>query len=174
MEERTCPRCSLALQARSLRCDSGEVTVDLCLLGCGGLWLDSDDMRHGSDLMDALDEHPAGLSRVAPSIVIDRTALVACPVCRVSMRRYRWNYTSNVVLDQCPAGHGSWLDGGEAREMQASQELEVIDPERRARLKARMEQARLEIQGRLRATGATARAPRVGITLLNMIWDRYL
>jgi hypothetical protein len=50
----------------------------------------------------------------------------------------------------------------------------VLDPEKQARLKARMEQARMEIQGRLRAAGASARAPRLGITLLNAIWDRYL
>jgi Zn-finger nucleic acid-binding protein len=149
------------------------VIVDLCVEGCGGVWLDADDMRHGRDLREALDDHLQGPSRVSPSIVVDRAAPADCPVCGERMRRYRWNYTSRVVLDQCPKGHGSWLDGGELAEMQEAHDLEVLDPQEQARVKARMELARLEIQGRLRAAGSSARAPRLGVTLLNAVWDRY-
>lgn len=174
MEERTCPRCTLALVARTVACPEGPVTVDLCLLGCGGLWLDADDMRHGGDLMEALETGPSAAPQSGPSIVIDRRPRIGCPVCGERMTRYRWNYNSPVLLDQCPRGHGSWLDAGEVRQMQEEQDAEVLDPEKQARLKARMAQARLEVQGRLRAAGPEARAPRIAITLMNLFWDRYL
>jgi len=74
----------------------------------------------------------------------------------------------------CPEGRGTRLDGGDVREMEESRDLEVLDPEKQTRIKARMEQARLDLQGRLRATGASARAPRLGVTIQSAILDPYL
>src|SRR5712692_7622634 len=154
MQPQVCPRCGRPLVAHSFAGEGAAVTVDLCQHGCGGAWLDAGDLRHGRELVGSLAGSPT-----APAGPVDRTPPVACPVCRTRMQRYRWNYNSSVVLDQCPEGHGTWLDGGEAGEMRAAQEHETLAPDERARLRARPEMARLEVMTHARRADHAGRLP---------------
>jgi Zn-finger nucleic acid-binding protein len=75
------------------------------------------------------------------------------------MRRYRWNYGSYIVLDQCEQGHGTWLDGGEVGEMVEIMDGTVppISPEERERIRARLAAARSEVKVRLREASRRSR-----------------
>jgi uncharacterized protein len=175
MQSLHCPRCESLLHARSVAQERARVVVDLCQLGCGGIWLDADDTRHGDDLLDALAE---AITTGPPTAFrdLDRNSPIACPVCQVPMRRYRWNYNSPVVLDQCPNGHGTWVDGGELGEMRSilASAYEPLAPEQQARLRARLECVRLEVHTRLTRSGNEGRLPHPVVKSLECIWTRFL
>ena len=121
MRTLNCPRCRTPLETRPVATASGPVVVDVCTTGCGGVWLDSDDMSAGLDVTDDLQA-----LTVAPTRTPDTSLPVNCPICDTVMVRYRWNYTSPVVLDQCEGGHGTWVDGGEVQAMEEFEEQDVL------------------------------------------------
>lgn len=144
-----CPRCGQTLVVRKVPVPSGRlVDVVFCESGCRGLWVDEADIRAGlaastSEELEKLQgddeasrwqflevdvEHPR------PTLNLDQP--VCCPRCGAEMFRYRWNATSPAMLDQCRAGHGIWIDGGEValmREYLRNEEGRVVAPQRRER-----------------------------------------
>src|SRR5262245_48325586 len=95
-----CPRCQTPMKSRLVAAGDQMVQIDLCETGCAGIWLDADDMSSGLDASDDLHQIPVTRSRTP-----NCEQPAACPICSATMERYRWNYTSPVTLDQCPAGH---------------------------------------------------------------------
>ena len=48
--------------------------------------------------------------------------LVRCPKCQAGMVPINYGYSSGVILDRCPEGHGLWFDGGELEKVQIFRE----------------------------------------------------
>jgi Zn-finger nucleic acid-binding protein len=162
-----CPRCSQSMTTQTVQSATAPVVIDVCAVGCGGIWLDSDDMSSGLDVTDDLQQ-----VKVTPSAAPDTTQPAPCPVCHQTMDRYRWNYTSPVTLDQCPEGHGTWIDAGEVEAMEAYEDRDVLTDAKRTELEGRL--------GMARAEGQTALNRGVGRTgnpfydLLDRLWGRSL
>jgi uncharacterized protein len=108
----SCPACGRALTTQT----AGEVTVDVCSGGCGGIWFDNFELpklEYSADSAgEALLDEP-----VDPTLVVDRTRRYSCPKCDpppVMMRHFE-SVERKVTIDQCPNCNGVWLDAGELR-----------------------------------------------------------
>ena len=47
---------------------------------------------------------------------------VKCPICQSAMASINYDYSSGIILDRCPQGHGLWLDGAELEKVQIVRE----------------------------------------------------
>jgi Zn-finger nucleic acid-binding protein len=105
-----CPACERELSDVPV----GEVTVDVCEGGCGGIWFDHRELArleqaHGADTAKLLE-----VSR-DPAVELDQERKRTCPRCEetMPMKRHLFSPASKVVVDECPACGGVWLDVGE-------------------------------------------------------------
>jgi Zn-finger nucleic acid-binding protein len=107
-----CPRCHVPLSDE----EYDGVAVKACG-GCGGRWLDPDDLRAILDAAERWVEKPAVRTG------IDLTGVredAACPRCRAAMEPFNYAGDSGVVLDKCPVCGGLWLDGGDLERVLAA------------------------------------------------------
>ena len=166
MRTLNCPRCGTDMQTRTISTAAGGVVIDICHPGCAGIWLDAGDMSAGLDASDDLQQVV-----LTPIRTPDLGRPANCPICQEPMQRYRWNYTSRVILDQCPAGHGTWIDAGEPQAMEEFEERETISDEQRVNLRARLGMQRLEGEAnRLRGAGQN---PSELYNLVDLVWRRF-
>lgn len=98
-----CVKCEAELVSTSL----GPVTLDRCEL-CGGIWFDGRELERIIAHVRAGGRSPSQ-ARVTPH---DHDA-GACPRCGVGLIHEPLLSLDGLHYDRCPAGHGSWLDGGE-------------------------------------------------------------
>jgi Zn-finger nucleic acid-binding protein len=88
-----CPKCDVAL----LNAQDGDVAVDYCDQ-CRGVWLDAGELE--------------ALGGRLPAILRTTTQHQhLCPRCDRPLNEIE--FTGNLTLDQCPAGHGLWFDADE-------------------------------------------------------------
>jgi Zn-finger nucleic acid-binding protein len=96
-----------------VECLFGEVAVDFCQMGCGGLWFDWSELglldEPEEGLGDALD---AALARpLAPK----RPRPLRCSRCAIPMQEHRYKAVPAVLIDECYGCRGLFLDPGELR-----------------------------------------------------------
>ena len=108
-----CPVCSNNLDAQVV----GEITLDVCSQGCGGVWFDQFEFKkfdekhepHPDKSLKLKLELKSGTSSIAKS-----HGLHQCPKCEsISMMRYFSSVKRQVWIDQCPNCAGVWVDAGE-------------------------------------------------------------
>lgn len=106
-----CPACGNQMQEVTV----GDVKVDVCKGGCGGVWFDQFELKKfdephksaGAELLDV--ERSQGTA-------IDRTKKLNCPRCGdFKMLRHFFSVKHEVEVDECPNCAGYWLDAGELR-----------------------------------------------------------
>lgn len=103
-----CPSCEGELQEMTV----GNVAVDVCQGGCGGIWFDNFEIEKFDEPHESTDE----LLDVErdESLVIDRTKRLKCPKCSdLVMMRHFFSIKKEVEVDECPGCGGFWLDAGE-------------------------------------------------------------
>lgn len=130
-----CPVCARPLVPVAI----GQVTVDVCHQGCGGIWFDHFELQKfdephelGGKLLEEVEKNP-GFRR-------DPAQRLRCPRCKdVVMRQHFFSVKQNVQVDSCPGCGGYWLDHGElklirsefasarARELATEKFLEDLD-----------------------------------------------
>ncbi len=125
-----CPRDEATLEKQTVE---GGIEIDACTL-CGGTWLDRGELEALQHLHEH--DHEGALlpaqDRVALAYEMAKQKLeptLDCPVCGASMGRHEYAWTSQVVIDECPAGCGKWLDKGELEELELFFEREHANPE---------------------------------------------
>lgn len=96
-----CPACIEQLIAVEFQ----NIEVDVCLMGCQGVWLDVGELTY---LQANLQEEAFVIAPIRDT----QAPLRCCPRCSRLMQ------VGNLpgggpLLDRCPAGHGLWLDAGE-------------------------------------------------------------
>lgn len=118
-----CPACGKALTEVS----AGEIRVDACVGGCGGIWFDQLELKRLDAHHDALGEELLTLAGPEPAPP-DTREKRQCPRCE-NQPMLRWFYSParRVMVDHCPNCGGHWLDAGELR---AIRELYKDDSER--------------------------------------------
>lgn len=110
-----CPACGNTL----LEAAFGEVLLDVCAGGCGGIWFDKDELDRFDGSNDQQIESIFKIER-GPSKAFDLEAVRNCPRCpeQTLWRRY-YDPQNSVVVDQCPNCSGIWLDVGELEQIRA-------------------------------------------------------
>lgn len=95
----------------------GDVAVDVCKGGCGGIWFDNFEIKKFDEPHESTGESLLDVER-DESITVDHTKRLKCPKCDdVVMMRHFFSVKKDVEIDECPGCGGYWLDAGELREI---------------------------------------------------------
>ncbi len=106
-----CPACENTLQEMSI----GDVTVDVCKGGCGGIWFDNFELKKFDEPHEAAGQTLLDIERNA-ELALDHTKRLKCPKCEdLVMMRHFFSVKKKVQVDECPGCAGFWLDAGELR-----------------------------------------------------------
>ncbi|MHC4366834.1 MAG: TFIIB-type zinc ribbon-containing protein [Planctomycetota bacterium] len=104
-----CPACENVLEEMTI----GDIVVDVCQGGCGGIWFDNYELEKFDEPHESEGEQLLDIER-DESIVIDRTRSLHCPKCSdVVMMQHFFSVKKEVEIDECPSCGGFWLDAGE-------------------------------------------------------------
>ena len=93
------------------------VAIDTCP-HCGGVWLDAGELEALQNTQDSdfRDVPVAPMDDVRAAEAMSKAKEEAprtCVVCDDILTRKEYAFTSQVMVDQCPHGHGMWLDKDE-------------------------------------------------------------
>jgi Zn-finger nucleic acid-binding protein len=118
-----CPACSNMLSRMTV----GGITVDVCKVGCAGIWFDRYELMKLDESHESAGEELSyieGDPRVLSTL--EHTKRLSCPKTpEVVMMRHFFSVKRQVAVDECPECGGYWLDVGELasiREEFATQE----------------------------------------------------
>lgn len=110
-----CPACGTRMTEMVV----GDVVVDVCQGGCGGIWFDNWELKKFDEPHEHLGEQLLDVD-VAPDIKVDRSKRRQCPKCvGVTMMRHFFSVKREVEVDECAACAGIWLDTGELRRIRS-------------------------------------------------------
>jgi hypothetical protein len=92
----------------------GDLNVDVCEGGCGGIWFDHFELKKVDETRESAGEALLDIER-DPSITVDLSVRRTCPKCigDVVMMRHYTSVKRRVTIDECPQCGGIWLDAGE-------------------------------------------------------------
>lgn len=144
-----CPRCKATLTAKQYE----QMNIDVCAQ-CGGTWLDSGelqpiliarDIHFSHDLIEkTLKEAHSAIPKA------EENTLLACPKCADPMHALNYNYSSGVIINTCPKGHGIWFDKDELAEVQIFMEhWDDEEQKDQAKWMEIQKQARMKEQARM-------------------------
>ena len=109
-----CPACHRALRSTTV----GDVSVDICSSGCGGIWFDIGELKKFDEPNEAAEE----LLNIPrdPNVEVDQSRRYRCTKCTDSvMMRHFASAKRRVVVDECAVCGGVWLDPGELRQIRS-------------------------------------------------------
>jgi Zn-finger nucleic acid-binding protein len=106
-----CPACTAQLAALSVE----GLIVDVCR-GCGGIWFDNFELDKVDEAHESLGNALVAFEFGGAHPLISGKR--ACPKCLgITMLQHRFSPDKPVMIDECPACGGVWLDGGELAEI---------------------------------------------------------
>ncbi len=104
-----CPACFNELTELQV----GNLALDACQGGCGGIWFDAFELQKADEEGEAAGEPLLHIQR-DERIVVDLSRKRECPRCAdVKLHRHFFSAKRRVQVDQCPNCNGYWLDAGE-------------------------------------------------------------
>lgn len=104
-----CPACSSELEAVTVE----NVTVDVCRTGCGGIWLDNQELKRIDEQHETAGQALVDL-KLEPTIQVDCSLPRNCATCEDQpMLRHFMSSKKEVAIDECPRCGGIWLDNNE-------------------------------------------------------------
>lgn len=103
-----CPACGNELAEMK----AGEITVNACVGGCGGIWFDRFEIGKVDLPSESAGEALLHIER-NPRIKVDPSQRRKCPRCAVIMMQHFFDVKRLVSVDECPQCAGIWLDAGE-------------------------------------------------------------
>jgi uncharacterized protein len=141
-----CPACGNHL--RSVQ--AGNVMVDVCLSGCGGIWFDNFELQKLENPREVAGEMLIKLKK-REDLNIDYAQRRKCPRCAdVIMMRHFYSPLRTVEVDECPGCGGFWLDAGELALIREEHENEA---EQQAAVERYVEGMAASVLGPMRAGG---------------------
>jgi uncharacterized protein len=112
-----CPACFNELAEIQL----GEVPLDVCQGGCGGIWFDAFELQRLDDPTEVAG--PLLQIKKSQSLSVDFERKRECPRCAgVKLYRHFFSARRKVQVDQCPNCGGYWLDAGELEQIRRERE----------------------------------------------------
>jgi len=110
-----CPACFNELTQLQV----GNLTVDACQGGCGGIWFDAFELQRVDEEQEEAGERLVNIQR-DERIRVDPTRKRECPRCEgIKLQRHFFSAKRRVEVDQCPNCGGYWLDAGELAQIRA-------------------------------------------------------
>ena len=110
-----CPSCGRLLT----QMQAGDITVDVCDGGCGGIWFDAFELQKVDEARESAGESILAVKR-DPDVFVDHDKRCMCPKCDDTiMMRHFFSVKRKVEVDECPACGGFWLDAGELSAIRA-------------------------------------------------------
>ena len=107
-----CPACDHTLQPFTV----GDLTVDVCRNGCGGIWFDWFELQKVDEPSEQIGEALLNIER--GSAEVDSQKKRNCPKCENTvMMRHFFSTLMAVAVDECPKCGGYWLDAGELKQI---------------------------------------------------------
>jgi len=104
-----CPACRNTLTQMV----AGDITVDACKGGCGGIWFDNFELRKVDEPHESAGAILLDIERNERT-TIDHSKRRGCPKCeKMIMMRHFFSVKKQVSVDECPTCGGYWLDVGE-------------------------------------------------------------
>mgnify|MGYP000956420348 CR=1 FL=1 len=104
-----CPACHRQLTELKV----GPVILDACQQGCGGIWLDAQELDRINQTIPAVAPLFAEVER-AVGIQVDEKRVRQCVRCSgAKLERKLFSLGTGVIMDCCPKCSGIWLDYGE-------------------------------------------------------------
>lgn len=107
-----CPYDAIALNPTRLE---SEVDVEVCPI-CAGIWLSEGEIAalQAAHIHDPVPEDEPIAFRAAYDLALEEKQKPGpCPICGEALEHREYAYTSQVLVDVCPRGHGYWLQRGE-------------------------------------------------------------
>jgi Zn-finger nucleic acid-binding protein len=103
-----CPACDRKLTQLQV----GDVTLDVCRGGCGGIWFDWFELKKMDEPFEQVGE-ALDIER-DDSVQVNPEQRRHCPHCGdVVMMRHFFSVKRDIEVDECPKCGGFWLDYGE-------------------------------------------------------------
>jgi len=97
----------------------GNLVVDVCQGGCGGIWFDAFELQRVDEESETAGETLLHIQR-DERVVVDTKRKRECPRCAaIKLHRHFFSAKRRVEVDQCPNCGGYWLDAGELAEIRA-------------------------------------------------------
>ena len=117
-----CPACKSPLREKG----AGDMTVDVCYGGCGGIWFDAKELQR-------VNARAAATLHTIWNIPVGNVKLTdprICPRCPEQLLERKWfSELKQVEIDECPKCGGVWLDAGEfTRIYEESKRAKVTSP----------------------------------------------
>src|SRR6059058_753973 len=110
-----CPACFNELSSMQV----GNLTVDVCQGGCGGIWFDAFELQRVDEEKEEAGERLLEIQR-DERIRVDPSRKRDCPRCDgIKLQRHFFSAKRRVEVDQCPNCGGYWLDAGELAKIRA-------------------------------------------------------
>ena len=104
-----CPACFNELTELQV----GDLAVDVCQGGCGGIWFDAFELQKVDEERETVGEPLLTIQR-DKSVVVDPSRKRECPRCPdVKLHRQFFSAKRRIQVDHCPNCAGYWLDAGE-------------------------------------------------------------
>jgi Zn-finger nucleic acid-binding protein len=103
----------------------GNLKVDVCQGGCGGIWFDAFELQKVDREDEASGGHLLDIKR-DESVKVDPHRKRDCPRCAgVKLKRHFFSAKRLVEVDECPNCAGYWLDAGELARIRAEKALQA-------------------------------------------------
>lgn len=116
-----CPACGNILTLMV----AGDVTVNVCEHGCGGIWFDWFELKKLDQPHESAGEAILNLA-CNRDVAVDLTKKRPCPKCdNVVMRQHFCSVKKQVTVDECPNCGGVWLDAGELTQIRSQFKTEA-------------------------------------------------
>jgi len=116
-----CPACHRQLK----QMDVGEIVVDVCENGCGGIWFDNYELQKVDEKHEAAGEALLEIPR-DPDVKVEQGQQRTCPKCPSQlMIQHFVSVKHEVEVDECVSCGGIWLDYGELGQMRDQYETEA-------------------------------------------------
>jgi Zn-finger nucleic acid-binding protein len=110
-----CPACGNVLQETK----AGDITVDVCKNGCGGIWFDNWELKKVDEAHEAAGESLLSVEK-NPNASVDHQGKRNCPRCETQiMLKHFFCTAAEVEVDECPKCGGYWLDNGELSQIRS-------------------------------------------------------
>lgn len=113
-----CPKCIGLLETKEVgEMEKHAVLIDQCPM-CQGVWFDEDELGKVLKLKLGFDDEvpEEDFHQDWKNDVFDLKK-AKCPRCKKDMQRVKGLQDSRVITDYCLECGGTWLDGGEIREL---------------------------------------------------------
>ena len=106
-----CPACDKIL----IEITVGDIKLDVCENGCGGIWFDRFELQKVDESHESLGEHLLEIKR-DEDIRVDHNKRRKCPKCKnIVMLRHFFSVKREVEVDECVGCGGYWIDYGELK-----------------------------------------------------------